>query len=245
MDQARNVTAQFTATTHTLTVVKQGGGSGTVSNNPAGVDCGADCSSYTDGTSVTLSATPAAGSTFAGWDGEGCSGTGTCTVTMSQARTVTATFGIQPSEPITTPPPLPPPPDDSPTPDPDPDDPPVTGDETPPVAGIASDRLRMSERGFVRVRIDCSASPEDCLGVVRLRLRRPADASTAALRTVARADFEITAGDAKRVRLRLKPGARRRVRREGRVRVRVVAVVEDAAGNARTLRARLRLLAPR
>jgi len=250
MTQAQNVTAQFASSTstpaaRTLSVVKQGGGSGTVTSSPGGINCGADCSeSYTDGTSVTLSATPAAGSTFAGWDGEGCSGTGTCTVTMSQARTVSATFGVQQPAPTTPPPPPPPPPDEdstTPEPDSDVDDPPATGDETPPVAEIASRRLRMNRRGFVRLRIDCRASPEDCLGVVRLRVRRRADAGTAALRTVARAAFEITAGEAKRVRLRLKPGARRRVRRQGRVRVRVVVVVEDAAGNARKLREKLTL----
>jgi hypothetical protein len=43
---------------------------------------------------VTLVATPGAFSTFAGWSGA-CSGTGTCVVTMSQARNVTATFNIQ------------------------------------------------------------------------------------------------------------------------------------------------------
>jgi hypothetical protein len=41
---------------------------------------------------VTLSASAAADSTFAGWSGEGCSGTGTCQITMTQARNVTATF---------------------------------------------------------------------------------------------------------------------------------------------------------
>ena len=35
---------------------------------------------------VTLTATPASGSTFAGWSGGGCSGTGTCTVTLSSTR---------------------------------------------------------------------------------------------------------------------------------------------------------------
>jgi hypothetical protein len=40
---------------------------------------------------VTLTATPGGGSTFAGWSGD-CSGTGTCQVTMSAARSATATF---------------------------------------------------------------------------------------------------------------------------------------------------------
>ncbi len=96
MDQARSVTATFTLQTHTLTVAKTGTGSGTVTSSPAGIDCGATCShSYTQGTVVTLTATPATGSTFAGWSGD-CSGTGSCTVTMSQARSVTATFNLVP-----------------------------------------------------------------------------------------------------------------------------------------------------
>ena len=46
------------------------------------------------GQSVTLTAAAATGSTFSGWSGEGCSGTGTCVVTMSAARTVTANFTL-------------------------------------------------------------------------------------------------------------------------------------------------------
>ena len=248
MNQARSVTAQFTPTTQILTVEKQGGGSGTVTSNPAGVNCGADCSqSYPTGTVVVLNATPATGSTFAGWDGAGCSGTGTCTVTMSQAREVSATFGVQAETPAT-----PPPPDDDPLPTlgsgpgptPEPEAGPETADQTPPVAVIASDRLRMSRRGFVRLRIDCGDSPEDCLGVARLRRRFRADASAAALQTVARKSFEVVAGEDKRVRLRLKRRARRLVQREGRVRVRSVVLVEDAAGNADKLRKKIFLKAP-
>src|SRR5205807_1983670 len=44
-----------------------------------------------DGTVVTLTATANPGSTFTAWGGA-CSGTGTCTVTLDQARSVTATF---------------------------------------------------------------------------------------------------------------------------------------------------------
>jgi virginiamycin B lyase len=75
-----------------LSVAKAGTGTGTVTSQPAGIDCGATCSgNYATGTSVTLSANAASGSTFAGWSGD-CSGATTCTVSMTQARTVTATF---------------------------------------------------------------------------------------------------------------------------------------------------------
>lgn len=76
-----------------LTVTNAGNGSGTVSSNPSGIGCGSACTqAYDTGTPVTLSASPATGSTFTGWSGEGCSGTGICTVTLGQARSVTATF---------------------------------------------------------------------------------------------------------------------------------------------------------
>lgn len=79
-----------------LTVSRAGSGGGTVGSNPAGIACGADCSeAYASGTVVTLGATPDAGSVFAGWSGA-CTGTGACTVTLSQARSVTATFNTAP-----------------------------------------------------------------------------------------------------------------------------------------------------
>jgi hypothetical protein len=53
-----------------LTVTKSGMGTGTVTSSPAGIDCGGDCSEgYPLGTNVTLTATPNADSTFAGWGG--------------------------------------------------------------------------------------------------------------------------------------------------------------------------------
>src|SRR5207249_4574113 len=62
-----------------------------------GINCGAACSaSFTSGTAVTLTAAPAAGSAFTGWTGGGCTGTGICTVTLSAATSVTATFALQP-----------------------------------------------------------------------------------------------------------------------------------------------------
>jgi hypothetical protein len=92
MSAARNVTAAF-ALAYTLSIAKAGSGSGTVSSDVGGISCGATCSaSYVDGTVVTLTATPGSASRFTGWSGAGCSGTGACTVTMSAARSVTASF---------------------------------------------------------------------------------------------------------------------------------------------------------
>jgi alpha-tubulin suppressor-like RCC1 family protein len=78
-----------------LAVSKAGTGSGTVASSPAGtIDCGATCgASLASGTTVTLVATPAAGSSFTGWSGD-CSGTGNCVVTMNAAKNVTATFAL-------------------------------------------------------------------------------------------------------------------------------------------------------
>jgi YVTN family beta-propeller protein len=45
---------------------------------------------------VTLAAVAATGSVFAGWSGGGCTGTGVCTMTVSAATAVTATFDVAP-----------------------------------------------------------------------------------------------------------------------------------------------------
>ena len=77
-------------TTYPLSVSLSGTGSGTVTSNPTGINCGSDCSqSYASGTVVTLTATPASGSVFSGWSGTGCTGG---VVTMSAARSCAATF---------------------------------------------------------------------------------------------------------------------------------------------------------
>jgi hypothetical protein len=84
---------------HTLTVSRAGSGLGSVTSSPAGISCGVTCSHvYNAGTTVTLAANPAAGSTFAGWSGSGCSGTGTCTVTIGADASVTATFTATPPD---------------------------------------------------------------------------------------------------------------------------------------------------
>ena len=86
------VSAMFAALgSYTLTVSKQG--SGTVSSSPGGINCGSACSAnYASGSVLTLTAVPGRGATFKGWSGGACGGTGTCTVTLTAATSVTASF---------------------------------------------------------------------------------------------------------------------------------------------------------
>src|SRR5438876_1888010 len=100
MTAATTVTATFTLQSFPLTPYTARSGLGTVMSSPAGITCGATCSAPFDyNTAVTLTATPATGSTFTGWGGA-CTGTDGCTVTMTAATTVTATFTLQ-SFPLT------------------------------------------------------------------------------------------------------------------------------------------------
>ena len=76
---------------YTLTTTVSG--SGTVSSSPAGISCGTVCSAtFVQNQTITLTAVPAATSTFTGWSGA-CSGTQlTCSVTMAAASSVEASF---------------------------------------------------------------------------------------------------------------------------------------------------------
>ena len=93
-----------------LTVTIEGSGSGVVTSTPAGIDCGGDCEhDFPAGATVTLTATPATGSTFEGWSGA-CTGTGACQVVLARSLTVTATFSPSATpnpSPTATPPPSP------------------------------------------------------------------------------------------------------------------------------------------
>jgi len=101
----------YQLTTRQLTLTKAGGGTGTVTSSPTGIECGPNCSDQSAQfaqnppfTTVTLTATPAPGSLFTGWS-DACSGNApTCQVGLTQAREVTAEFVVEPP-PI---PPLPP-----------------------------------------------------------------------------------------------------------------------------------------
>ncbi|WP_242344657.1 InlB B-repeat-containing protein [Anaeromyxobacter terrae] len=95
ISSAKTVTATFQPTTFRLTVTTAGAGTGTVTGpgiacTSGSIEgCAADESA---GSAVTLTATPGACATFTSWSG-GCYGTASpCTVTMSAAKSVTATF---------------------------------------------------------------------------------------------------------------------------------------------------------
>ena len=94
MDAAHNCVATFAedaTTTHTLEVSIEGNGSGSVSSNPAGIDCGEDCwEPYAEGTVVKLFADPDRGSRFTGWSGDADCADGS--VTMNADLHCTATF---------------------------------------------------------------------------------------------------------------------------------------------------------
>jgi len=121
----------------TLTVNRGGTGSGTVT--ATGINCGADCTeAYADGSSVVLTATPAAGSGFASWVGCDNPSANTCTMSMTANKTVTATFN---TTPVVVPPPMYPTPVPTPTP---------TRDTTKPVLSALSlspSRFRAASSG--------------------------------------------------------------------------------------------------
>jgi lysyl endopeptidase len=79
--------------TFLLSVSKLNNGNGTVISSPNGINCGTRCSApFTQGSNITLTATPASGSIFSGWGGA-CSGANTtCSVAMNSPKSVTATF---------------------------------------------------------------------------------------------------------------------------------------------------------
>ena len=92
LDSDRAVTATYAASAVNYSLDVSVTGSGSVTSNPPGISCGADCSElYTESASVMLTATPAIGYQFSGWSGA-CSGAGACTVAMNAAATVGATF---------------------------------------------------------------------------------------------------------------------------------------------------------
>jgi len=83
-------------TLRTLAVARRGDGNvsaKTANETLPSINCGSICKApFADGAIVTLTATKGTRTTFTGWSGSGCSGTDTCTITMTADKSVTAIF---------------------------------------------------------------------------------------------------------------------------------------------------------
>jgi hypothetical protein len=81
---------------YNISVTLDGTGTGTVVSTPSGITCPGTCSAYFGQGSITLTATPGAGSVMDGWSGIDNSGnSATCTVTVAdQDIDVGATFNL-------------------------------------------------------------------------------------------------------------------------------------------------------
>jgi hypothetical protein len=85
----------FSLSPETLTVSRSGLGTGRVTSSPAGIDCGSTCAAtFGYGESVTLTATPDPGALFSRWTGDCAGQPAACTVTLNQATSVAASFGL-------------------------------------------------------------------------------------------------------------------------------------------------------
>jgi hypothetical protein len=196
----RTVTATFTIVTHTLTVNKSGSGGGSVSCNG-----GACASSYADGTTVTLSASADAGSTFPGWSGGGCSGTGNCVVTINSDTTVTATFDANPPEEMS---------------------PPATCETDPalcpkdtPKPTVSGPGFAKVQRGRALVKLRCRAEVgQRCRGVLKLtRVVRVGKSKRKKNVLVGKARYNLPAKSSLRVvRVNLTKAGKKLLRRSGK-----------------------------
>ena len=92
-----NSSTSSTSTIFTLTVTKSGDGTGVVSSDEQqGIDCGGVCTQvYASGTVVTLTVAPDPNSNFSDtWSGAGCSGNGSCIVTVTGNTIVNANLSL-------------------------------------------------------------------------------------------------------------------------------------------------------
>jgi hypothetical protein len=215
LEGARGVTATFNLIPlefeYVLSVERLGAGTGTVTTDPAGIDCGPDCSeSFPEGTKVTLTATPAPGSAFDHWTGGGCTGSGTCKVTMNTARKVKAVFT-------------------------------GPGEDTPPVAtdsGATKSTARAAATAKVKagkalLRVSCPR-PGACKGRLKLLARLGSGSKRV---TIGSASFSLAPGAAKTLRIGL---SRRAMQALGRHRKRGLRVrVKGSGVEARQVRLKI------
>ncbi|MEO6499825.1 MAG: choice-of-anchor D domain-containing protein, partial [Mucilaginibacter sp.] len=93
MDADKSITATFAPASSQYTLTVTTSGNGTVVKNP-------NQATYAVGTSVSLTATPAAGQQFTGWSGAGSGTANPLMIIMNANKAVTATFAPTGSGPI-------------------------------------------------------------------------------------------------------------------------------------------------
>jgi DNA-binding beta-propeller fold protein YncE len=96
-----SATSESVPASLSLALRPEGSGSGSIRASIGEIECSAHCEEQIrSGAQVSLTATPDQRSAFAGWSGGGCSGTGPCTVSMSEARSVSAEFEALSGPPV-------------------------------------------------------------------------------------------------------------------------------------------------
>ena len=195
MSAAKEVTATFDlrpVPTYTLTVQREGGGAGSVMSDPAGINCGADCSEdYPEGAWVTLTATPADGSVFKRWTGveSGCALERVCRTRMGDAKVVKAVFDSADSPP------------------------------SPESAGMARvvKRVALVRGGRALLDLRCAGGP--CKGGLKLTARLKMGKKSL---VIGKRSFTLSPGARATVQVRLSASAKREVAARGRLAVEVM-----------------------
>jgi hypothetical protein len=113
---------------------------------------------------------------------------------------------------------------------------PGSRDRSAPRVKLRRKTIRVSKRGVVLLRLKCPRSERRC--VLEVKLKR-------AGKRLAKAKFVVAGGRTAKLRLRLPRSARARLAQRGSMKAIVVIKARDAAGNRRTTKTRIRLLAPR
>jgi hypothetical protein len=194
MNSAKEITATFApkpTTSYSLTVQREGTGSGSVTSDPPGIECGADCTEdYPEGTSVTLTATAADGSVFKRWTGmEGeCALERVCRTKMGDSKVVQAVFASAESG-------IP-----------------------PEAAGTVRvvKRIALVRNGAALLVLRCSGGP--CKGGLQLTARLKAGRKSL---VIGKRSFTLASGGRRTVRIKLSAPARKAVAERGKLTVEV------------------------
>lgn len=216
-----------------LTITIAGTGAGVVASDPSGPSplfCVKSCgASFPQGTAITLGAAPTKTSTFTGWGGA-CSGTAAlCTVTLDDAKAVTATFKAIPAAATPTPAATPP------ASEPSQGDKDLAADAKAPRIGL--DKLTLSRNlRTLSVRVTCPASePHRCSGFVALT----AVAAKKRLNFGQQAFLKLKGGRRKVLRFAVTARSRSAIRRAGKLRVTISSRTRDDAFNYVTQRRKI------